>query len=153
MNNIKSIKDLDKYMDNIELNIKKYDSDDIEKIMFNTDEWLILNNDNIDFESKDYKKVVRRIQLIKEHNNNIKNNKSYKTTRILTIVNTIFLFLGFVIAYLSLPIKNIGPDYILKNKYAFSYIVFDGPIINARAFIILSSLNTICIPFFSNSNL
>ena len=126
MNNIQTQKN--KYMKElsmIENNIDDYKNKIhiLEDKLFNINRWILKNDDKIESNNIDISDLQNKIKLIDEYIDNINGRKHYKTTRTLTIINSMFLFLGFFIAYFSNTNMKLGPNKLMKGKNIEYYFI------------------------------
>jgi|TARA_Y100000389_G_scaffold108619_1_gene105765 D-serine dehydratase len=126
MNNIQTQKN--KYMKElsmIENNIDDYKNKIhiLEDKIFNINRWIIKNDDKIGSNNIDISDLQNKIKLIDEYIDNMNGRKHYKTNRTLTIVNSIFLLLGFTLAYISNQTIKLGPDKLMKRKNIEYYFI------------------------------
>ena len=67
--------------------------------------------------------AITKLRRISEYIDNINGRKQYKTTRTLTIINSIFLFIGFSLAYFSNTTMKLGPNKFMKQKNIEYYFI------------------------------
>jgi len=108
-----------KQLDYLEQNIDKLSINEIQDQLFNIEKWYIKNYDKID----DNSTIKNKIDLIEKYVDNLHERKSYRTTRVLTIINSIFLVIGFIIAYASNSRLNLGPNKLMKSKNIEIYLI------------------------------
>lgn len=109
-----------KQLDYLEQNIDKLSIDEIQDQLFNIEKWYIKNYDKID---DDDSKIQNKIDLIEKYVDNLHERKSYRTTRVLTIINSIFLVVGFILAYTANARLNLGPNKLMKSKNIEIYLI------------------------------
>ena len=109
----------------IENNIEDYDdkTNELEDITFKINRWIIKNDDKIESNNIDISDLQKKIKLIDEYIDNMNGRKHYNTTRTLTIINSMFLFLGFFIAYFSNTNMKLGPNKLMKGKNIEYYFI------------------------------
>jgi len=126
MSNIQTqINEYMKELSMIENNIDDYKNKIhiLEDKLFNINRWILKNDDKIESNNIDISDLLNKIKLIDEYIDNINGRKHYKTTRTLTIVNSMFLFLGFTLAYFSNQTIKLGPDKLMKRKNIEYYFI------------------------------
>jgi hypothetical protein len=126
MSNIQTqINEYMKELSIIENNINNYDNKIhiLEDKIFNINRWIIKNDDKIESNNIDISDLQNKIKLIDEYIDNINGRKQYKTTRTLTIINSIFLFLGFCLAYFNNTTMKLGPNKLMKRTNIEYYFI------------------------------
>ena len=108
-----------KQLDYLEQNIDKLSINEIQDQLFNIEKWYIKNYDKIN----DNSTIKNKIDLIEKYVDNLHERKSYRTTRVLTIINSIFLVVGFILAYTSNARLNLGPNKLMKSKNIEIYLI------------------------------
>lgn len=104
---------------------KKIDDFNIASIqdkIYTIKKWLLRN----DYLIKEYKinieDIEDRLILLTNHVNILNSRRDYKNARTLTIINSIFLILGFTMSYVHLPFGG-GPDKLMKSKNIELYFI------------------------------
>jgi hypothetical protein len=126
MSNIQTqINEYMKELSMIENNIEDYDDEtnELEDITFKINRWIIKNDDKIKSNNIDISDLQNKIKLLNEYIDNMNGRKQYKTTRTLTIINSIFLFLGFCLAYFSNTTMKLGPNKFMKRTNIEYYFI------------------------------
>ena len=111
-------------LEQVEKNIDNYTTDELEDILYETNSWLIKNDEIVKENTINTDKLKSMINLINEYIDNKNGRKTRKQTRHLTIINTVLLTITFVITYFGIStIKDIGPGKIIKSKNAEIYLI------------------------------
>ena len=111
-------------LEQIEKNLDNYTTDELEDILYETNSWLIKNDEILEENMINTDKLKTMNDLIDEYIDNKNGRETRKQTRHLTIINTVLLTVTFVITYFgNNTIKHIGPGKIIKSKNAEIYLI------------------------------